>query len=238
MPKAGDQADPNGDDPVTSRCAPHDTLRSSAGRWSAAMLAALALLGLAAGCSSSPAAGTAPNPIEPQDRAERDAGFGHRNNVRGSVFDMLGGGTTGNMFLGRGTAGRAGGLGQPPPLASPRSTRSPSSRSPRPTRSPASSRQTGRRRRNRRAERVKVTAFVTDTTLDGGFASRRRVPRGAGWQRTMGHRSGRAQMTPRRIEDAILVRARQIRIAEEEAGRVSPQHGPDWLALIPQAAPG
>jgi hypothetical protein len=66
-------------------------------------------------------------------------------------------------------------------------------------------------------ERVKVTAYVTDTFLAPEslrVAVFREAQGGDGRWVT----APVAAETPRRIEDAILVRARQIRIEEEEAG--------------------
>jgi hypothetical protein len=66
-------------------------------------------------------------------------------------------------------------------------------------------------------ERFKVTAFVTDATLDANALRvavfrERRDGSGAWVPATV------AAETPREIEDAILVRARQLRLAERQAG--------------------
>jgi hypothetical protein len=205
MPK-GDQADPNGDVPVTSRCAPHDTLRSCAGLGAAAA----ALIGLAA-CSSGPQV-TGP-PIEVRDRSDRaQAAIGNE----GSVFDMLGGGTVGNVTFGEGrTDALAASVNRHLWIASldtlafmPIASTDPftgviatdwasTPESP--------------------GERVKVTAFVTDTTLVADslrVAVFREAQDGDGRWVTAPVDAD----VPRKIEDAILVRARQLRIAEEEAG--------------------
>jgi hypothetical protein len=64
-------------------------------------------------------------------------------------------------------------------------------------------------------ERFKVTAYVTDVTLNPNslrVAVFRETRSGDGWTP-----APVADETPRQIEDAILVRARQLRLAEQEA---------------------
>jgi hypothetical protein len=66
-------------------------------------------------------------------------------------------------------------------------------------------------------ERIKVTAYVTDTRL-AAESLRVAVFREAQDAQGRWVAAPVAAETPRRIEDAILVRARQIRIAEAESG--------------------
>jgi hypothetical protein len=67
------------------------------------------------------------------------------------------------------------------------------------------------------SERIKVTAYVTNTYL-APESLRVAVFREAQDGEGRWIAAPVAAETPRKIEDAILVRARQIRIAEEEAG--------------------
>jgi hypothetical protein len=66
-------------------------------------------------------------------------------------------------------------------------------------------------------ERIKVTAYITDTLL---MPESLRIAVFREAQNTDGRwiTAPVAAETPRKIEDAILVRARQIRIAEEQSG--------------------
>jgi uncharacterized lipoprotein len=176
----------------------------------AATLAFAGLLaGLTAACSSDdPRVGPAPQPISQAERELQQAG------VQGSIFDLVGGVQAGNVRL-----------GNPEDALGVSNVNKHIWRAALDTLSfmPIASTDpfTGviatdwASTAGAPNERLKATVFVTSTALSAQslrVAVYREVLQNGAWVA-----APVADETPRKIEDAILVRARQLRIAEAEA---------------------
>jgi hypothetical protein len=180
-------------------------------RTASSRLAAAAFAALALGACADTFAGSTPSTARSTEERRRDNRFGGS-----SVFDMFGGGQVGNLEFGGGRGeGFVGNVNRHIWQASldtlaflPIASTDPYSG--------VISTDWGAAP-DTPGERFKVTAFVTSTALDANSLRvavfrERQGPNGVWVAAPV------APETPRQIEDSILVRARQLRLAERGAG--------------------